>query len=89
MVFSEVNGKAFPEHAGEKIFQIGQAVQKLLPYFNVYVNVTQYHAIHVKCMYILSSSFGLSFLTESLQILTVVVDKGTSGCQSITSSIYF
>ena len=43
MVFSEVNGKAFPVHAGEKIFQIGQAVQRLLhvPYFNLYVNVTQ------------------------------------------------
>ena len=29
MVFSELNVKAFPEHAGEKIFQIGQAVHKL------------------------------------------------------------
>ena len=41
MVFSVVNGKVFPEHVGEKIFQIGQAVQKLWPYFNLYVNVTQ------------------------------------------------
>ena len=41
MMFSEVNGKVFPVHAGEKIFQIGQGVQKLLPYFNFYVNVTQ------------------------------------------------
>ena len=29
MVFSVVNGKTFPEHEVEKIFQIGQAVQKL------------------------------------------------------------
>ena len=41
MVFSKVNGKAFPEHAGEKNFQSGQAVQKILPHFKLYVNVTQ------------------------------------------------
>ena len=41
MVFSTVYGKTFPEHAGEKIFQIVQAFQKLWPYFNLYVNVTQ------------------------------------------------
>ena len=41
MWFSEVNGKTFPEHEVEKIFQIEQAVQKLWPYFNLYVNVTQ------------------------------------------------
>ena len=41
MVFTTVNGKTFPEHEVEKIFQIGQAVQKLWPYFNLYVNVTQ------------------------------------------------
>ena len=29
------------EHEVEKIVQIGQAVQKLWPNFNLYVNVTQ------------------------------------------------
>ena len=41
IVFSVVNGKTFPEHEVENIFQIEQAVQKLWPYFNLYVNVTQ------------------------------------------------
>ena len=40
-MFSVVNGKTFREHEVEKIFQIGQAVQKLWPNFNLYVNVTQ------------------------------------------------
>ena len=29
MAFNTVNDKTFPEHEVEKIFQIGQAVQKL------------------------------------------------------------
>ena len=41
MLFSVVNSKTFREHKVEKIFQIEQAVQKLWPYFNLYVNVTQ------------------------------------------------
>ena len=41
MAFNVVNDKTFPEHEVEKIFQIGQAVQKLWPNFNLYVNVTQ------------------------------------------------
>ena len=41
IVFAVVNGKTFTEHEVEKIFQIGQSVQKLWPYFNLYVNVTQ------------------------------------------------
>ena len=41
MVYDVVNEKTFPEHEVEKIFQIGQAVQKLWPYFNLYVNITQ------------------------------------------------
>ena len=41
MLFDVVNDKTFPEHEVEKIFQIGQSVQKLRPYFNLYVNVTQ------------------------------------------------
>ena len=41
MVFDAVNDKTVPEHEVEKIFQIGQAVQKLWPNFNLYVNVTQ------------------------------------------------
>ena len=41
MAFNVVNDKTFPEHEVEKIFQIAQAVQKLWPYFNLYVNVTQ------------------------------------------------
>ena len=41
MTFNAVNDKTFPEHEVEKIFQIGQAVQKLWPNFNLYVNVTQ------------------------------------------------
>ena len=41
MAFDAVNDKTFPEHEVEKIFQIGQAVQKLWPNFNLYVNVTQ------------------------------------------------
>ena len=41
MVFDVVNDKTIPEHEDEKIFQIGQAVQKLWPNFNLYVNVTQ------------------------------------------------
>ena len=41
MAFDELNDKTFPEHEVEKIFQIRQAVQKLWPNFNLYVNVTQ------------------------------------------------
>ena len=41
MAIVVVNDKIFPEHKVEKIFQIGQAVQKLWPNFNFYVNVTQ------------------------------------------------
>ena len=41
MAFNEANDKTSPEYEGEKIFQIGQAVQKLWPNFNLYVNVTQ------------------------------------------------
>ena len=41
MAFKVVNDKKIPEHEVEKIFQIGQAVQKLWPNFNLYVNVTQ------------------------------------------------
>ena len=41
MAFSVINGKPIPNQAAEKIFQIGQVVQKLLPYFNLYVNITQ------------------------------------------------
>ena len=43
MVFSVVNGKMFFDHVPEKIFKIGQAVQKLWPYFNllVHVSITQ------------------------------------------------
>ena len=41
MAFNVANDKTFPEHEVEKIFQIGQAVQKLWPNFNLYVNVTQ------------------------------------------------
>ena len=41
MAFNEANDKTSPEHEVEKIFQIGQAVQKLWPNFNLYVNVTQ------------------------------------------------
>ena len=33
--------KTFPEHEVEKIFQIGLAVQKLWPYFNLFVNIVQ------------------------------------------------
>ena len=32
MVFSVINDKPFPNQAAEKIFQIGQVVQKLWPY---------------------------------------------------------
>ena len=41
MAFDVVNDKTFPEYEVEKIFQIGQALQKLWPNFNLYVNVTQ------------------------------------------------
>ena len=41
MEFNVVNDKTFPEHKVEKIFQIGQAVQKLWQNFNAYVNITQ------------------------------------------------
>ena len=41
MAFDLVNDKTFSEHEVEKIFKIGQAVQKLWPNFNLYVNVTQ------------------------------------------------
>ena len=41
MGFDAVIDKTFPEHEVEKKFQIGQAVQKLWPNFNLYVNVTQ------------------------------------------------
>ena len=41
MKFDAVNDKTFPKHEVEKLFQIGQAVQKLWPNFNFYVNVTQ------------------------------------------------
>ena len=60
MVFSVINGKPFPVQAAEKIFQIGQVVQNLLPYFNLHVNTTQLRAIFVKYMHTLSLSFGFS-----------------------------
>ena len=41
MTFNVANDKTFLEHEVEKIVQIGQAVQKLWPNFNLYVNVTQ------------------------------------------------
>ena len=41
MVFDVINDKTVHEHEVETIFQIGQAVQKLWPNFNLYVNVTQ------------------------------------------------
>ena len=41
MLFSVANGKTVREHEVEKIFQIEHAVQKLWPYFNLNVNVTQ------------------------------------------------
>ena len=41
MAFNVVNDKTSPEYEVEKIFQIRQAVQKLWPNFNLYVNVTQ------------------------------------------------
>ena len=41
MAFDKVNDKTFPDYEVEKIFQIGQTVQKLWPNFNLYVNVTQ------------------------------------------------
>ena len=41
MMIDAVNDKAFLEQEVEKIFQIGQAVQKLWPNFNLYVNVAQ------------------------------------------------
>ena len=41
MAINVVNDKTSPEHEVEKIFQIGQAVQKLWPNFNLYVNVAQ------------------------------------------------
>ena len=41
MTFDVVNDNTFPKYEAEKIFQIGQAVQKLWPNFNLYVNVTQ------------------------------------------------
>ena len=94
MAFKVVNDKNIPEHEVEKIFQIGQAVQKLWLNFNLYVNVIQQHAMHVKYMYILSLSFGLSIHNSVnswptySKISKVVVDKRTSGCRSITSSIY-
>ena len=41
MMFSVENGKMFSDHVPEKIFNIGQAVQKLWPYFNLHVSITQ------------------------------------------------
>ena len=41
MVFDVVNDKPFPDPEVEKIFQIGQAIQKLSLNFNLYANVTQ------------------------------------------------
>ena len=41
MAFNAVNDNTFPEYEVEKIFQIGQTVQKLWSNFNLYVNVTQ------------------------------------------------
>ena len=41
MVFSVINGKPFPDQAAEKIYKIGQVVQKLWPYFNLHVSITQ------------------------------------------------
>ena len=41
MAFNEAKDETSPEHEVEKICQIGQAVQKLWPNFNLYVNVTQ------------------------------------------------
>ena len=41
IVFSVVNGKTFSYHVPEKIFKIGQAVQKLWSYFTLHVSITQ------------------------------------------------
>ena len=41
MVFSVVNGKTVSDYVPEKIFKIGQAVQKLWPYFNLHISITQ------------------------------------------------
>ena len=41
MAIVVVNDKIFSEHEVENIFQIRQAVQKLWPNFNFYVNITQ------------------------------------------------
>ena len=41
MVVSVINGKTFPEHEVDQIFQLEQAVQNLWPYFNLHVNVAQ------------------------------------------------
>ena len=41
MEFDVVDDKTFPEYEVEKIFQIGQTVQKLWQNFNLHVNVTQ------------------------------------------------
>ena len=40
MMFPVINDKPFPGQAAQKIFQIGQVVQKLWPYFNLHVNIT-------------------------------------------------
>ena len=41
MVFSVLDGKTLSDHVPEKIFKIGQAVQKFGPYFNLQVSITQ------------------------------------------------
>ena len=41
MVFSVVNGKTLSDHELEKIFKIGQAVQKLWTYFKLQVSIAQ------------------------------------------------
>ena len=41
MVISVINDKPISNQAAEKIFQIRQVVQKLWPYFNLHVNITQ------------------------------------------------
>ena len=41
MAFSVINGKTFSDHVSEKIFKIGQSVQKLLPYSTLHISIAQ------------------------------------------------
>ena len=79
MVFSVVNGKTFPEHEVEKIFQIGQAVQKfqfICKCYAITCNTCKFFLYRLVCQFItlpilddnLTSNYQLWSLKKELLV---------------------